>query len=142
MKLMSFRDTIQLRKSVTVSSSTLCWDCNLTQAVLQVLTPIPLKIPAGGWTSANKPYQMKLMDSLQVQQQTYSIAFNAVPFSNDIDIDLEYQWMSNAMQNLWAALLRGDKGYGDLVSQQLMQDANNLSNTLGIAANASADEKA
>ena len=85
---------------------------------------------------------MQLMDKIKVYQKTYAIVFTAVPFSNDEEIELEYQWLDNAMQSLWTALLNGDPGYGDQVSAKLREDAVNMANALSLDSQQSAQWKA
>ena len=113
-----------------------------TRKVFQVLDPIPLKVPDNGWTEANKPFAMKLMDKINVDKTVYSIVFKATPYTNDELIELEYQWLFNAMTELWAALLRGDEGYGDQVGDKLRADANKIVEALDIDQHKTAEEKA
>ena len=85
---------------------------------------------------------MKLMDKINCNAKTYSTVFQAVPISNNRDIELKYQWLSDAMILLWAALLRGDQGFGDQVGTQLQQDAKSIADALGLDATMSAEKKA
>ena len=86
---------------------------------------------------------MRLMDAINVRSETIGIALGNVPisFSNDADIEREYQWLADSMQALWLDLLNGKSGYGDQVSGQLLDDFNNLCTQLGIDATASAQFK-
>lgn len=110
--------------------------------VLQCLDPIPQTAPDGGWTDNNKPYAIRLTERLRDRRAKYNRTLQYTGVQDDPFIISEYQFVCDALAELWEKLLKGEKGYGDEVGEYLLKDAERIIQDMNIDRNLEPAEKA
>ena len=100
--------------------------------VLQCLDPIPQKAPDGGWTDNNKPYAIRLTERLRDRRAKFHRTLQYTGVQDDPFIISEYQFLCDALEQLWKKLLAGEKGYGDEVGKYLLNDAEKIIEDMNI----------
>lgn len=110
--------------------------------VLQCLDPVPETAPDGGWSNANKPYAIRLVERLRDRRAKTNRTLQYTGVQDDPFIISEYQFLCDALEALCTKLLKGEKGYGDEVGEYLLKDAERIIKDMDIDRSLEPAEKA
>ncbi|GJD00219.1 hypothetical protein ColKHC_09044 [Colletotrichum higginsianum] len=114
----------------------------LGSASNSALDPIAIAVKGAGWTDAERPLCMRLTENVRKKCTQLRINMPYVGSSYDPVIQDEYQFLHDAMKQLWVNLLEGKEGFGDEITKKVRDDMQNLMDEIGVDKSWEASKKA
>ena len=99
---------------------------------MQALDPIPIAVKGKNWTDENSPLCLRLTQNVRRQRAKLGLTMAYVGVSNDPIIQDEYQFLYDAMKDLWVNMMEGKQGFGDKVTKKVQDDMKALMDEIGV----------